>query len=78
MDKRKEDSLLSSPPFGSLHNPFQSCGKIYEVKFSFFHNRLPQARALRENNRNVVVVVNKKNRMWKRKKGMWESEKLFS
>ena len=62
MDKRKEDSLLSSPLFGSLHNPFQSCGKIYEVKFSFFYNRLPQPRALRENNRNVVVVVNKKNR----------------
>ena len=62
MDKRKEDSFLSSPPFGSLHNSFQSCGKIYEVKFSFLYNSLPQPRAQRKNNRNVVVVVNRNNR----------------
>ena len=53
---------ISSPPFGSFHNSFQSSGKIYEVKFSFLYNSLPQPLALRENNRNVVVVMNRNNR----------------
>ena len=47
-----------------------------QVFFSL--QRLPQPRALRENNRDVVVVVIETTEMRKRKKGMWESQKLFS
>ena len=70
MNKSKEDSLLSIPPFDSSHNPFQSCGKIYEVKFFSLQ------RGLRENNGNVVVVVDGNNRnVEKEKKGCGKVEK---
>ena len=79
VNKSKEDSFLSSCPFGSSHNSFQSSWKIYEVKFSFLyhvhHNLAP-----RENNRNVVVVVEGNNvKQWnvEKEKGIWESGKAF-
>ena len=61
MNKSKEDSLLIIPPFNSSHNPFQSCGKIYKVFFSLQRGR-------RENNENVVVVVDGNNRNVKKEK----------
>ena len=79
VNKSKEDSLLSSPPFGSSHNSFQSRQKIYEVKFSFLYN-VHHNLALRENNRNVVVVVEGNNvKQWnvEKEKGIWESGKAF-
>ena len=74
MKKSKEDSLLSSPPFGSSHHSFQSCSKIYEIKFYFLFN-VHRNLALRENNRNVVAVVNENKRNVEKQKKMWESEK---
>ena len=78
MNKSKEHSLLIIPPFGSSHNPFQSFGKITKVKFFFLYNVHDKPRADGDN-RNVVVVVDGKNRSVekKKKRTSWESEQLF-
>lgn len=79
VNKSKEDSLLSSPPFGFVTQFFPITLEDDEVKFSFLyqdHHNL----ALRENNRNVVVVVegnNVKQCNVEKEKGM-KMEKCFS